>query len=217
MNEWKSRESCQSMIWASLNYKKPAFSHYLRHIRCHCWLTMVGNWKIIQEKNDCWPHSTCVKKTSSYTQVLGSYWSDRKCPRKGGSMNQTVRQTFLGSILCLTPAGQNFPTPSGKPRLASSSSHYGISVSTLPGEVCKEIAQEKGNRFSRMFYSFSALNRKQHNRTFDIVWFIRIVSRVKGWTRKSHLSVEKTQWQGRLSQEWRHILGWGIKHHYVLA
>lgn len=195
MNEWKSGESCQSITWASLNYKKPAFSHYLRHIWWRCWLYMVGSWKIIREKNDCWPHSTCVRKTSAYTQVLGSYWSDWKCPRKGGSMNQTVRQTFLSSILCLTPAGQNFPTPSGKPRLACPSSHCGISVPTLPGEVCKEIAQEKGNRFSRMFYSFSALNRKQHNGAFDIVWFIRIVSRVKGWTRKSYKVIHTCLWK----------------------
>lgn len=189
MNEWNSGQSYQSTIWASLNYKKPIFSHHLRHMRLNCQLTKVGSWKITQEKTiaDLVPSESerhplthnCWEATGLTGSVLG----------KVGIMSQTVKQTFLSSILWLTPAGQNFPTISGKPLLASPSSLCGIPEPTLPGEVCQDSAHERGNRFSRVSYSFSALNRKQRNRDFDIVWLIWIVSRVKGWTHKSYTLV----------------------------
>lgn len=102
----------------------------------------------------------------------------------------------------------SFPAPSGESLLASPSLHCSIPVPTLPGDVGKKIAQEKGNGFSRKFYGFFPPKQEATQSDFDVVWLTKVVSRVWRWTSHTHISEE---------QKWERVLGRSKKHHHGLA
>lgn len=152
-------------------------------------------------------------ETATYKELLGSYWPERKHPRKGDSMHQTAKRSvfpMLHSRADTSPPVS--PHPLANYFLASPSSHCSIPVPTLPGDVDKEIAQERGNGFSKKFYVFVFVflfpKREATQSEFDVVWLTKVGSRVQGWTSHTHISGE---------QKWEQVLGRSKKHHHGLA